>query len=188
MLRISVRASRTTSRRTPRSNQRRGGSSGIRSTSQASPLDRICSIHSLTRYISTDENVLPGSRWHRAPRAGFRHLHRASRGDRFPSRPGESGASGGSATSDRWWSAPHGYAAHLLPTVTDASYRIVHRIKNSPDFVFGQPFSGIRERHLRSVCRKYRQRLPLTAGQYQFRPGSGQSLNGGGRGGGSTPP
>ncbi len=36
-------------------------------------------------------------------------------GDRFPSRPGESGASGGSATSDRWWSAPHGYAAHLLP-------------------------------------------------------------------------
>ncbi|GHL00429.1 hypothetical protein ECZU20_51780 [Escherichia coli] len=27
----------------------------------------------------------------------------------------ESGASGGSATSDRWWSAPHGYAAHLLP-------------------------------------------------------------------------
>ncbi|CAM8531877.1 hypothetical protein ESCOMM140B_22165 [Escherichia coli] len=65
--------------------------------------------------------------------------------------------------------------------VTDASYRIVHRIKNSPDFVFGQPFSGIRERHLRSVCRKYRQRLPLTAGQYQFRPGSGQSLNGGGQ-------
>lgn len=38
MLRISARASRTTSRRTPRSNHRRGGSSGIRSTSQASPL------------------------------------------------------------------------------------------------------------------------------------------------------
>ena len=56
-----------------------GGSSGIRSTSQASPLDRICSTHSLTRYISTAENVLPGSGWHRAPRAGFRHLHRASR-------------------------------------------------------------------------------------------------------------
>ncbi len=69
----------------------------------------------------------------------------SQQGDRFPSRPGESGASGGSATSDRWWSAPHGYAAHLLPPVTDASYRIVHRIKNSPDFVFGQPFSGIRE-------------------------------------------
>ncbi len=65
--------------------------------------------------------------------------------------------------------------------VTDASYRIVHRIKNCPDFVFGQPFSGIRERHLRSVCRKYRQRLPLTAGQYQFRPGSGQFVNGGGQ-------
>ncbi len=59
MLRISARASRTTSRRTPRSNHRRGGSSGIRSTSQASPLDRICSIQSLTRYISTDEKRAP---------------------------------------------------------------------------------------------------------------------------------
>ncbi|ECT9315902.1 hypothetical protein CFF58_20675 [Salmonella enterica subsp. enterica serovar Typhimurium] len=39
---------------------------------------------------------------------------------------------------------------------TDTAYHIVHRIKNGPDFVFGQPFSGIRERHLRSVCRKYR--------------------------------
>ena len=181
MLRISVRASRTTSRRTPRSNQRRAVHPVYAAHRRPAHWTGICSIHSLTRYISTDENVLPGSRWHRAPRAGFRHLHRASRGDRFPSPPGESGASGGSATSDRWWSAPHGYAAHLLPPVTDASYRIVHRIKNSPDFVFGQPFSGIRERHLRSVCRKYRQRLPLTAGQYQFRPGSGQSLNGGGR-------
>ncbi|EBT7495480.1 TPA: hypothetical protein JLY35_003910 [Shigella sonnei] len=64
---------------------------------------------------------------------------------------------------------------------TDTAYRIAHRRKYSPDFVFGQPFSGIRERHLRSVCRKYRQRLPLTAGQYQFRPGSGQFLNGGGQ-------
>ena len=59
MLRISARASRTTYRRTPRSNQRRGGSSGIRSTSQASPLDRICSIQSLTRYISTAEKRAP---------------------------------------------------------------------------------------------------------------------------------
>ncbi|SPX19218.1 Uncharacterised protein [Escherichia coli] len=46
-------------RRTPRSNQRRGGSSGIRSTSQASQLDRICSIQSLTRYISTAEKRAP---------------------------------------------------------------------------------------------------------------------------------
>ncbi|ECN5942879.1 hypothetical protein AAO52_10570 [Salmonella enterica subsp. enterica serovar Typhimurium] len=67
MLRISVRASRTTSRRTPRSNQRRGGSSGIRSTSQASPQDRICSIQSLTRYISTDEK--------RAPRFTIAYFH-----------------------------------------------------------------------------------------------------------------
>ncbi|RDQ00051.1 hypothetical protein C4A42_04162 [Escherichia coli] len=58
-LRISARASRTTSRRTQRSNHRRGGSSGIRSTSQASPLDRICSIQSLTRYISTAEKRAP---------------------------------------------------------------------------------------------------------------------------------
>ncbi|EFI9734611.1 hypothetical protein HIE71_004758 [Escherichia coli] len=64
---------------------------------------------------------------------------------------------------------------------TDTAYRIAHCIKNCPDFVFGQPFSGIREKHLCSVCRKYRQRLPLTAGQYQFRPGSGQFLNGGGQ-------
>ncbi|PZY00360.1 hypothetical protein DIV31_27445, partial [Escherichia coli] len=33
---------------------------------------------------------------------------------------------------------------------TDTAYCIAHRIKNCPDFVFGQPFSGIRERHLRS--------------------------------------
>ncbi|CSI34890.1 Uncharacterised protein [Shigella sonnei] len=64
---------------------------------------------------------------------------------------------------------------------TDTAYCIAHRIKNCPDFVFGQPFSGIRERHLRSVCRKYRQRLPLTAGQNKFRPGSGQFVNGGGQ-------
>lgn len=43
------------------------------------------------------------------------------------------------------------------------------------------PLPGIRERHLRSVCRKYRQRLPLTAGQNKFRSGSGQFLNGGGQ-------
>ncbi|EHA9184946.1 hypothetical protein ABO02_002755 [Salmonella enterica subsp. enterica serovar Shubra] len=65
--------------------------------------------------------------------------------------------------------------------VTDASYCIAHRIKNCPDFVFGQPLTGIRERHLRSVCRKYRQRLPLTAGQNKFRSGSGQFLNGRGQ-------
>ncbi len=116
MLRISARASRTTSRRTPRSNQRRGGSSGIRSTSQASPLDRICSIQSLTRYISTDERtcspVHDGIEHHGQV---FVIFIEPSKGDRFPSRPGESGASGGSATSDRWWSAPPGYAAHLLP-------------------------------------------------------------------------
>ena len=64
---------------------------------------------------------------------------------------------------------------------TDTAYCIAHRIKNCPDFVFGQPFTGIRERHLRSVCRKYRQRLPLTAGQNKFRSGSGQFLNGGGQ-------
>ena len=48
---------------------------------------------------------------------------------------------------------------------TDTAYCIAHRIKNSPDFVFGQPFTGIWERHLRSVRRKYQQRLPLTARQ-----------------------
>ena len=47
MLRISARASRTTSRRTPRSNKRRGGSPGIRSTSQTKPLAKICPTHSL---------------------------------------------------------------------------------------------------------------------------------------------
>ncbi|CST75681.1 Uncharacterised protein [Shigella sonnei] len=65
--------------------------------------------------------------------------------------------------------------------VTDTAYCIAYRIKNGPDFVFGQPLTGIRERHLRSVCRKYRQRLPLTAGQNKFRPGSGQFLNGRGQ-------
>ncbi|EHE4233665.1 hypothetical protein JM331_003906 [Escherichia coli] len=65
--------------------------------------------------------------------------------------------------------------------VTDTAYCIAYRIKNCPDFVLCQPLTGIRERHLRSVCRKYRQRLPQTAGQYQFRPGSGQFVNGGGQ-------
>ncbi|EFY5091804.1 hypothetical protein CYS15_003401 [Shigella sonnei] len=64
---------------------------------------------------------------------------------------------------------------------TDTTYCIAHRIKNCPDFVLCQPLTGIRERHLRSVCRKYRQRLPLTAGQNKFRSGSGQFLNGGGQ-------
>ncbi|EDB2552342.1 hypothetical protein F9D46_24605, partial [Salmonella enterica] len=40
--------------------------------------------------------------------------------------------------------------------VTDASYRIAHRCKNSPDFFLRQPFTGIRKKHLRSVRRKYR--------------------------------
>ncbi|EAW8372940.1 hypothetical protein FJC61_21620 [Escherichia coli] len=62
---------------------------------------------------------------------------------------------------------------------TDSAYRIAYRRKYSPDFLLRQPFTRIREKHLRSVCRKYRQRLPLTAGQYQFRPGSGQFVNGG---------
>ncbi|EFD0486684.1 hypothetical protein FFW72_22620 [Escherichia coli] len=47
--------------------------------------------------------------------------------------------------------------------------------------IFCQPLTRIRERLLRSICRKYRQRLPLTAGQNKFRPGSGQFVNGGGQ-------
>ncbi len=114
-LRISARASRTTSRRTPRSNHRRDGSSGIRSTSQASPLDRICSIQSLTRYISTAEKRAPRFRMASSTTGRFSSSSSSQQGDRFPSQPDESGASGGSATSDRLWSAPPGYAAHLLP-------------------------------------------------------------------------
>ncbi len=78
MLRISFRASRTTSRRTPRSNQRRGGSSGIRSISQASPLDRICST--LTDQIHFHRRKrAPRFRMASSTTGRFRRLHRASR-------------------------------------------------------------------------------------------------------------
>ncbi|EEW4359783.1 hypothetical protein D9M08_19465 [Escherichia albertii] len=40
---------------------------------------------------------------------------------------------------------------------TDTAYRIAHCRKYSPDIFLRQPFTGIRERHLRSVCRTYRQ-------------------------------
>ncbi|EJF0438213.1 hypothetical protein M6I13_004569 [Shigella flexneri] len=49
------------------------------------------------------------------------------------------------------------------------------------DKTLSRKLGAVQERHLRSVCRKYRQRLPLTAGQNKFRPGSGQFLNGRGQ-------
>ena len=99
----------------------------------------------LTRYISTDENERPGSGWHRAPRAGFRRLHRASRGDAsFTTRrkrarlAGQQRLTGG---GQRRTDTPRIFC-HL---VTDTAYRIAYRTKNGPDFVLCQPLTGIRK-------------------------------------------
>ncbi len=149
MLRISARAFRTTSAEHHGQTSGGAGSSGIRSTSQASPLDRDMLNTIADRvHFHRRKNVLPGftmaSRHHGQV---FVIFIEPAGGDRFPSRPGRKRrvwrvsnvlTGGGQRRTD----TPRIFC-HL---VTDASYRIVHRIKNSPDFVFGQPFSGIRER------------------------------------------
>ncbi len=57
----------------------------------------------------------PRFRWHRAPRAGFRHLHRPAGVIAFLPHQTKGGASGGSATSDRWVVSAARIRAHVSP-------------------------------------------------------------------------
>ncbi len=185
-LRISARASRTTSRRTPRSN--RGGAVHPVYAAHRRPAHWTGMLNTLTDQIHFHRRKTCSPVTMASSTTGrFSSSSSSQQGYRFPSRPGESGASGGSATSDgggqRRTDTPRIFC-HLVTDARTASCTA------SRTALISSSVS-----HFRHTGKTPAFRLPevpaataLTAGQYQFRPGSGQSLNGGGRSGGSTPP
>ncbi len=181
MLRISARASLTTSPQNTTVKTSGGAVHPVYAAHVSQPTGQDMLNTIADQVHSTDENVLPV---HDTEHHGF-VIHRASRGDRFPSQPDESGASGESATSDRWWSCrpdtPRIFC-HPAPTLRTASRTAA---STAP---FRLRSAILRHTGKTPAFRCYRQRLPLTAGQYQFRPGSGQFLKWRRPSGGSTPP
>ncbi len=111
----------------------------------------------------------------------------SQRGDRFPSRPGESGESGGSVTltggGQRRPDTPHIFF-HPATTLRTASRTAASTALISSSVTIHRHTEKTPAFRLPEAPAA----LPLTAGQNKFRSGSGQFLNGEARCGGSTPP
>ncbi len=186
MLRISARASRTTSRRTP--GQTTGGAVHPVYAAHRRPAHGQDMLHTLTDQIHFHRRkTSPRFRMASSTTGRFSSSSSSSRGDRFPSQPGESGASGGSARlTGCGQRRPDTLRIFCHPELT---LRTASRTASRTALISSSS-AILRHTGKTPVFRlpEVPARLPLTARQYQFRPGSGQFLMAEARSGGSTPP